>query len=198
MKRPSAARLFGLLFITAALLGLPGCAGMIIGAGAAAGTAAYSERGLGGSATDVKVHAAITSAYLEADDMLPVKIGVEVYDGRVLLTGVATDENMRAEAVRIAWETAGVTEVYNEIQLSGGGAMNLAHDSWITTQLKTKITFDKDIMAVNYSIETVDGVIYLIGVAQSQAELDKVIAHARTIDYVKDIIPHVEIKQAAS
>jgi len=197
MKRPSAARFFGLFLTIAAVSGLPGCAGMLVGAGATAGMAAYSERGLGGSATDVKVHADITSAFLKADDMLPIKIGVEVYDGRVLLTGVAADETMRAEAVRIAWATAGVKEVYNEIQLSGGGAVNLAHDSWITTQLKTKMTFDKDIMAVNYSIETVDAVIYLIGLAQSQAELDKVIAHGRTIDYVKDIIPHVEIKPAA-
>ncbi len=197
MMRFAAARVFGLLLTAVALVGLTGCAGMMVGAGATAGVAAYSRRGIGGSATDAKIYTEIASAFLKEDDMLPVKIGVEVYDGRVLLTGIARDEKMRADAVRLVWGVAGVKEVYNEIRLEGGGMTNLAHDSWITAKLKTKITFDKDVMAVNYSVETVDGIIYLIGLAQSQAELDKVIAHARNIDYVKDIISHVEIKKGA-
>ncbi len=49
---------------------------------------------------------------------------------------------------------------------------------------------------MNYSIETVNGVVYLIGVAQSQEELDRVINHARQISYVRRIVSHVRIKGA--
>ena len=194
MPRSPATKTLGLVLLFAAALALQGCAGAVVGAGATAGVAAYSDRGIGGAAKDAKIHTALTAAFLEADEMLPLKIGVEVYNGRVLLTGVASNEKMRADAVRIAHSTSGVREVYNEIQLSGGGAMNLARDSWITTQLETKITIDKQIMAVNYSIETVNGTIYLIGVAQNQAELDRVFASARNIDYVKNVISHVRVK----
>lgn len=188
----AAALALGLVAVAA----LSGCAGVVVGAGATAGTAAYSERGIDGAAKDLKIETALRAAYLEADQVLITSVGVEVYEGRALLTGVAKSEQMRAEAVRIAHGVAGVREVLNEIQLSGGGALNFTRDSWITTQLTTKITFDKEIMAVNYSVETVNGTIYLIGIAQSQAEIDRVIAHARDLDYVKNVISHVRVKGA--
>lgn len=196
MSRSFAATVFGLVLASLAAAGLSGCAGIVVGGAAAVGTAAYSERGVEGAAKDLKTAAAIRAAYLEKDEMLPIKISIEVYEGRVLLTGIASDEKMRAEAVKLAWSVSGVKEVLNEIQLAGGGVVETARDSWITTKLKAEITFDKEIMAVNYSIETVNGIIYLIGTAQSKAELDKVIAHARTIDYVKDVVSHVRIKKA--
>jgi len=193
MKRSLALTALGLVLALAAA-GVAGCAGVVVGTGAAVGTAAYSERGVDGAARDVRTATAIRAKFLDFDQNLSFKIGVEVYDGRALLTGVAADEQMRADAVRLAWSVDGVKEVLNEIQMAGGGAVELARDSWITTQLKTKITFDKEVMAVNYSVETVNRTIYLIGLAQSRAELDRVIAHARTIDYVRDVVSHVGIK----
>ncbi len=194
MKRSSRAAAIGFALFFAAALGLQGCTGVVVGAGATAGVAAYSDRGIEGAAKDLKIEASILGSYLEKNQMLPIKIGVEVYEGRALLTGIAEDEQMRANAVKLAWTASGIREVLNEIQLVGGGAVNLAKDSWITAQLKTQITFNKDIMAVNYVVETVNGTVYLIGIAQSQAELDRVLAHAREIDYVQNVISHVRIK----
>ena len=82
----------------------------------------------------------------------------------------------------------------NEVAVSENPLSDLANDTWITTKLKTKMTFDKDILAINYSIETVGAVIYLIGIAQDKAELQRVLNHARSIDYVKRVVNHVRIK----
>ena len=82
--------------------------------------------------------------------------------------------------MRLAWQASGVTEVVNEIRVTDeGGVMNYVRDSWISTQLKTKILIDKDIKSVNYSIETVNGVVFLMGITQNQAELNRVTNHAR-------------------
>jgi len=177
---------------------LTGCVGVAVGAGAGAGVGAYEERGIDVAAMDLKLEAQIVSLWLNENKNLPVKLGVEAYEGRILLTGVATDPKMRADAVRLAWKVVGVKEVINEIQVaSDSDVVDLARDSWITTQLKTKLTLDKKIMAVNYAIETVNGIVYLIGIAQNQAELDRVIAHSRTISYVCRVISHVRVKGAA-
>jgi osmotically-inducible protein OsmY len=53
-------------------------------------------------------------------------------------------------------------------------------------------------LAINYNIETVNGTVYLIGIAKSQLEVDRVIAHARSLGYVKRVISHVRIKKAAT
>ena len=70
----------------------------------------------------------------------------------------------------------------------------MANDTWITTKLTSKITVDENIFSINYSIETVGGVIYLIGIAQDQAELDRVINHARSIESVQRVVSHVRVK----
>jgi osmotically-inducible protein OsmY len=97
----------------------------------------------------------------------------------------------------LAWKAYGVKEVINEIQVTAeGGPLMIARDTWITTQLLSRITFDGTILAINYNIETVAGTVYLIGIAQNIDELDRVMAHTREITYVRKIISHVRVKGA--
>lgn len=179
-------------------LATSGCAGMIVGAAATAGVAAYSERGIEGTARDTATSTKIRAKMVEADanNKFFVDVGIEVYEGRALLTGRVPTEERRAEAVRLTWSVESVKDVINEIQVSENPLADVANDTWITTQLTSKLTFDKDVLAINYSIETVGGVIYLIGIAQSQAELDRVVNHARSIKYVKEVVSHVRVKAA--
>jgi osmotically-inducible protein OsmY len=177
---------------------LSGCAGAIVGAGAAAGTAAYQERGVQGVARDLATATKIRTNLINEGEAYVEGVGVEVYEGRALLTGTLANEEMRSIAARLAWKTEGVKDVINEIQLRKSSVRDYARDSWITTQLQSKMTFDKRILAINYSIETVNGIIYLIGIAQNQEELDRVIAHARSIGYVHQVISHVRVKKGVS
>ncbi len=186
------------VLLLAAALTLGGCAGAVIGGGAAVGTAAYQERGVQGVARDMATATRMRTRFLDAGEEYVTGVGVEVYEGRILLTGTLADENRRATAVGLAWKTDGVKDVINEIQSGKATFRDWAKDSWITAQLQSKITFDQKILAINYSIETVNGIIYLIGIAQNQTELGRVIAHARTIGYVKRVITHVRVKEGAS
>lgn len=185
----------------AALLGLSlqGCAGAVIGAGATAGTAAMEERGLSGAADDTALRLRINALLSDKDERLWRKVGLQVYMGRVLLTGTVETAEMRAEAVKLAWTAKGVKEVINEIQIAGpGGASGFARDTWISTQLKSALLFDKQVSSINYSIETVGGTVYLIGLAQDRVELDRVMNHARSLNYVKKVVNYVKIKRPPS
>ncbi len=189
-------------FIRIALLALAvpylsGCASAVIGAGATAGVAAYQERGIKGVASDTVTSTKIKAKILEKDEILFRDVDVEVYEGRVLLTGVVKDETMRADAVKIAWADPDVKDVINEIQVGSSGISDYARDAWISMQLKSKMTFDKNILAINYSIETVNGTIYLIGIAQGKTELERVMTHARSIDYVRHVVSHVRVKDGS-
>ena len=177
---------------------LGGCAGVVIGGGAAVGTAAYQERGVRGVARDLATATKLRTKLLDAGEAYVTGVGIEVYEGRVLLTGILEKEPMRAVAVKLAWKTEGVKDVINEIQIGQSSLRDIARDSWITAQLKTKITFDKKILAINFSIETVNGIVYLIGIAQDQGELDRILTHGRGIDYVRRIISHVRVKKGRS
>jgi len=198
ISKSSRSRLAVAAALLAASLGLGGCAGAVVGGAAATGVAAYQERGISGVTSDTRLSADLREKWLAFDHTMPVKLGVEVYEGRALLTGAVAEEQVRADAVRLAWKVEGIKDVLNEIQVTDSGVVDYARDSWITTQLTTKTTLDKDIHAINYAFETVNQIVYMIGIAQDQGEMDRVLAHARSIDYVKKIVNHVRIKTQPS
>lgn len=175
-----------------------GCASAAVGAGAAVGAAAFEERDLQTVAQDTATAAKVRLKMVDAGEKYVTNIGIEVFEGRVLLTGAVPDESMRVVAIREAWEVEGVKDVLNEIQVSDAGFVDMAKDSWVTAQLTSKLTLDRSIHAINYAIETVNGTIYLIGIALDQGELDRVIAHARSIGYARRVISHVRVKETAS
>jgi len=195
MTRKSA---LGLMVVTLTLFSTQACTPVsaVMGAGAGAGIAAYQERGIDGVARDLKTATHILDLFARSDHKLLKDISVEVYEGRVLLTGQTKKPVIRAEAVRLAWAAEGTKDVLNEIHVTlEGGILDTARDAWITTQLQAKLTFDKKVYALNYAIETVGGTVYLIGVAQNQQELDRVKNQARSISYVQHIVSHVRIKK---
>ena len=181
-------------FITFLFL-LTGCVEATIGAGSSVGLAALEERSARRIAEDIAIASNIRLNLINANKQFITGVGVEVFEARVLVTGVLSNERLLSEAVEIAWDVKGVENVLNEIQLGKFGIRDLVTDSWISTQLTSKITFDRDILAINYKIETVNGIIYLIGLAQHTKELNKVFAHAKSIKSVKRVISHVRVKQ---
>ena len=154
------------------------------------------DRGFVKTVEDTALEAKINAKLLGYSAELFVDVSVEVYQGRALLTGKVKRTNDRIEAVRLAWNVSGVREVINEIQVEDtSDLLDAARDHWVTAELATKITFDKEIKSVNYSIDTVNGTVYLMGIAQSQAELDRVRNIARQLSYVRRIVSYVEIKK---
>ena len=186
----------GLALLAAMALSLPACTtGPVAGGVATAGVAIAQERSPGNAIDDSLITIAIGSNLLQFNADLFQAVDIEVYEGRVLLTGSVPDPDGRIEAVRLAWLAIGVTEVLNEIQVTDrGGLVDFARDTWITTQLRSKLLLDKDVRAINYNVETVNGVVYLIGIAQDQAELERVTNHARTITNVSKVVSHARLK----
>ena len=189
-------------FFTLSGLILAACTpvGVAVGAGATAGVAAQQEGGLNAAASDTRIRAQINQLWFEKDIEMMRHVGLSVSNGRVLLTGVVPKPEDRVEAVRLVWRVQGVREVINEIRVDGeegsrGGSY--AADVWISTQLRSKLLFDSQINAINYSVETIHGIVYLMGVAVSRAELERVINHARNINGVNKVVNHVLLKDDA-
>jgi osmotically-inducible protein OsmY len=67
-------------------------------------------------------------------------------------------------------------------------------DSFITARVKSNILFNGDVKSINYSIKTVGATVHIMGIAQNQAELDKVLAAARGTSGVKKVISYVKVK----
>ena len=174
---------------------LQGCVAAAVGAGATAGVAAAEERGIKGAVSDTGIRAEINHYWLQRDEKLFMNCNLQIQEGRVLVTGAVKDPDTRAEAIQLAWKAKGVREVINEIEVTNeGGFGSYARDTSIVTELRSRLLFAKDIQSVNYSIESVNGVVYMLGVAQNQVELDKALSIARNVNYVRRVVSHVLLK----
>jgi osmotically-inducible protein OsmY len=174
---------------------LGGCFSAAVGTAAWVATAASEERSLKSAANDLAIRTRINGLWLDHNEALLTRVDISISEGRVLLTGRVSNQQQRLNAVRLAWKAPGVKEVINEIQISKTeGASGFARDSWISAQIKTSIALDEKINSINYSIDTVGGTVYLMGIAGSQAELKRVRNHARQINYVRRIVNYVIMK----
>lgn len=176
---------------------LSGCFGLAVGTGAAVGVGAAREGGLTNSITDESIRLQISNHWLDYNPTIFRKLNLNVEQGRVLVTGVVNNPEHRMEAVRLAWKPKGVKQVINEVRVGNSETFKTyAQDTWIAGQMRTRMTFHKYIQSINYSIEVVQGTVYLMGVAQDQAELERVINVGRRIKGVKEVISYVKMAGA--
>jgi len=189
---------FGVVMILALPVVLGGCPAAIVGGLAAAGGAGYAanqERGVGGSVDDFSIKTNIQSAWMQANPLMQTNLNITVYEGRTLLTGTAPNPEFKAQAKEIASRVPGVRAVYDEIEVGPPeGAWQGTKDAWISSRLRTELVFNASIRSVNYTIETVNKSVYLIGSARSQAELDAATTMARNTPDVKRVVSYVEIR----
>jgi len=179
------------------ILLLNGCATAIVSGATATGAAIVQERSLGNAIDDAAVLLHIKHLYVQEDiNELFSSIDVDVVEGRVLLTGTVLGAESRINAVRLAWQPKGVVEVINELQVSEkeGTMQEYAKDAWITAQIKSKYLLSSDIASVNYSVDTVNTIVYLMGIAQSDVELGEATHIASTIRGVTEVVSHVRLK----
>ena len=153
------------------------------------------ERSFNNFVEDTIILAQLKNAYFSNNEKIFFFVGVEVTEGRVLLTGSVEQIDERIEATKLAWGIEGVNEVINEIQISNDeGILDYADDLIMKTKINAKLLLDKDVLNLNYSVEVVNGIVYLIGIAQSQKELNSVIKISENTYGVQNVINYVRLK----
>lgn len=181
-------------------LGAAGCTpvGVAVGAGAAGATAVQKEKGFAAAVDDTRIKAELNGLFLRTDADLYQRLSFTVEEGRVLLTGRVVKPESRVEATKLAWTVRDVREVINEIQVDDeSGLTDKGRDISIATRLRTRLLLDDKVSFINYSIDVVNQTVYIMGVARSEAELQRVLGTARDISYVRNVVDFVRVVPAA-
>ena len=173
-------------------LALSGCAGAVVGVGTAAVAASTTEKGFSTSVSDGVIFAKLKDRFMQVNASLLTSIDVTVNDGAVLFTGKVKKPEDKIEATRLAWEIKGVREVVNELQVIDNSSIkDLAKDLAATATLRGKMIADKDISSLNFSIDVVNGIVYLSGVASTPEEMNKVVSHAKTLRFAQQVVSYI-------
>lgn len=184
-----------LIIITVTIL-LSSCSpvGLAVGAGASLMTASQTEKGLKVSAKDLRIKTEINHNLFQKDHELFGAVKISVDNGKVLITGSVPSPQDRIEISKLSWKVGNVKEVINEVQVTNKASFtNRAKDLLINKSLQTQLLLDQSINFINFSVDTVNGVVYIFGIARDQAEINRIIKHARNINYVENIVNYMSV-----
>ena len=136
-------KILSLFVLSILLLNIYNCSptNILASGGATTMAIADGERTFGTVVDDATIKVNIAAKFINSQDNLFIDVNTTVLEGRVLLTGIVDDQEIRIDAVRRVWEVEGISEVINEIQIGDKSTLKqYASDVWITTQAKAKAT----------------------------------------------------------
>jgi len=171
---------------------LTSCIETAVGLGTAAVAASTTEKGFSTSVSDTVIEAKLTDKFIKNDASFVTGVESSVSNGSVLMTGKLDTQDQKILATRLAWEIKGVKEVINEIQLvSDKSVKTTAKDLAASAQLRAALIGDQEISSLNYSIDVVNGIVYLSGVAANEKERERVITHAQALRFAKKVVNYI-------
>ena len=196
MKTITLYRLFIVLFISVII---SGCQTAFITGASKAVLIDKEERSFNNYVEDTIILAQLKNLYFSNNEMIFFNVSVDVVEGRILLTGTVNQIDQRIEATKLAWGIVGVIEVINEIQINNDESiLDYADDLIMKTKINAQLLLEQDVLNINYSVEVVNGIVYLIGIAQNQVELDMVITISKNTYGVQNVISYVRLKDNLS
>lgn len=163
--------------------------------------------------TDTQIGASLLSALSDRGNSLLLDVNADVWELRVMLTGTVADAKVHQNLVQMARADKRIKKVHDEIQVLSAieqtrrpsvnrykeaapseGLGRVADDLWIETKISAKLIAHQDVTSVNYRWRSVRNITYLIGRAQSQSELTKVLEIINDTNGVSQVKSFVEVK----
>ncbi len=156
---------------------------------------AEGDRSFGTVVDDATIKVNIAAKFINSDDNLFVNINTNVLEGRVLLTGLVDNQEIRIDAIRKVWEVEGINEVINEIQIGNRATLKeYAQDLWINTQIKGVAAKTIGLRSISYNFETIQGKVYVAGITSRPEQLEDLLSAIKTVKGVTEVVNYVVVK----
>lgn len=189
------------IFVTFSLLLLvfsTSCVETVVIGSIAGGAVAVREKSLKDDRKDFVIGSVLLKEFVANGLKSPgSSIDFTINEGRVLLTGIAREVEKAELAQILTWKVKGVKEVIDEIQVREDGKFyakdvaKASYDYLITAQVDSRLLVARDVNSMNFKATTVAGVVYILGVAENEFEMRRVITIASKVRGVSKVVNHV-------
>ncbi len=156
---------------------------------------------------DARIDVVFTEKINRINTDLIYDVFIDVWKGRVMLTGVVDDPRMISTLSRLAGEDVQTRAVYNEIQVvprkEKGDLENTLSplqklsDLFLELNVKTRLFSDEKVKSINYHLRSVLNRVYVIGRSESAEERRRVLRLIRETQGVKSLKEFIEIAPPA-
>ena len=186
-----------LLLLLIIVLNMQSCAVPIIGGvGAVAISSSAQEKGLGTSINDKVIYLKLRNAIHEWNSTVSQKISISVDGGSILVTGQLKNVDTKINLTKVIWEVNGVKEVNNKVQISETSNLkNIAKDLASLGEIRARLMASKKLNSLNFSIDVVNNVAYISGIASSEEEVAIVSQIAQEARFIKEVQNFVKVNK---
>jgi len=177
------------------LLGMiSGCGSIMSSAGAGPIEEDPGERTFGQQMTDESIETKAKVNINAADEGYDAAhLSVVSFNGFVLLVGQVPSEELKTLATDVVRKIEDVRRIYNELEVGEAtGAGVRTNDTWITTQVKSKLLASSDTPGRRVKVVTENSVVYLMGLL-TEAEAERVALEAAEVGSVERVVQLFEL-----
>jgi osmotically-inducible protein OsmY len=162
--------------------------------GSLVGSASTSTRGFSGTIEDTYLMSKIVSKITLMKLSNFSNITVSVINGKVLLAGNIENQEKRLELIKKVWWIDGVKEVLNELEIGPRTSFSeKAEDFVFEAKIEKRLLFEPGIFSNNYSVDVVNGKVYVMGISSDIEEKTKVENFLNNMNDIKKLILLLDI-----
>jgi osmotically-inducible protein OsmY len=156
---------------------------------------AADDRTLEQQASDLETKTGIEKALLSEDSALAPQV-VDVYLGRVMLTGVVADWDARRQAVEIARQAAPDNEIFDDIEVAtGSGIADSATNFATNKELGLNLLADEGLASQSFQHRVVNGTAFIVGQAKEESQIESARQVAMQTPGVTRVVTHILLRQ---
>ena len=186
-----------LLPVAALYMLMSGCGAIMSSAGAGPIEDDPGERTLGQQMTDESIETKAKVNINASDDGYDdAHLSIVSYNGFVLVAGQVPSEALKALATDVVREIEDVRRIYNELEVGPvTSAGTRTNDTWITTQVKSKLLTSSDTPGTRVKVVTENSAVYLMGLL-TEEEGERVALEAAEVSSAERVVKLFEIIEA--
>ncbi|MGE0349355.1 BON domain-containing protein [Hydrogenophaga sp.] len=195
LKKTATLRRVATAALALAALGatLTACAPIMLGGAAVTALVVVDRRTSGAQLEDQGIELRASNRLKDALGDTRARVNVSSYNRRVLLTGEAASEAVKAQVMQIVSGVDNVREVINELDVTSSPSFKeRATDTLITGRVKASLVDAKDLQASAFKVVTERGSVYLMG-RVTQREADRATDIARNTPSVMRVVRVLEV-----
>lgn len=180
------------------ILSLNSCSSAV-SLGAFIGNAGTSSKGIKKSFSDTYIKTKVIAMISLLDIENIANISVNVSSGTILYTGYVTNSKKRLLIIEKTWEIEGVKKVLNELKIDDDVSISQrTNDFILRSKISSRLLFKSGINSNNFSVDVVDGDVYVIGLANDINEKTEVEKFLSSMTDIKKLITIIEVPRQFS
>jgi hyperosmotically inducible protein len=167
------------------------CLSVIGFMGSGCGTAykvVMDQRNVHTQAQDEKIEMSIRKKLADSDQVKLFDISTYCFNGNVYLVGEYDLSSQQGDAINLAKQVEGVKSVTDYfLPKKAGDLCGTTDNVELLAKVTAKLVKDDDISSTNIKVKSVQCNIVLLGLVSSKTQIDKAIAHAKSVPGVRSV-----------